>query len=99
LPTTHIRSVWCSFFTFGPSLVITVPVWVFIIVIRLPKHPAQSLGILTAGTFEGFCDFFAGFETRLCFTEDLTLTPGFFMAGCASSCRFDFRPSPAALRV
>jgi hypothetical protein len=43
------------------------------------------------GRFQGFCDFFAGFQARLYITEDLTLTPGFFMAGCASSCRFDFR--------
>jgi hypothetical protein len=43
----------------------------------LPKHPAQCISIFTAGTFEGFCDFFAGFQARLCFTEDLALTTGF----------------------
>jgi hypothetical protein len=36
------------------------------------------------------CDFFAGFQARLCIAEDLTLTPRFFMTGCASGCRFDF---------
>lgn len=44
-----------QFFTFGPSLVITVPVWVFIIVIRPPQapngvrlhtHPRQIPGLL-----------------------------------------------------
>jgi hypothetical protein len=53
----------------------------------LPKHPAQSLSVFTAGTFEGFCDFFTGFQARLCFTENLALPPGFFMAGCASGRR------------
>jgi hypothetical protein len=77
---------------------------VFAVILRIKIHTAspstqRSASHIHPGRFQGFCDFFAGFQARLCITEDLTLTPGFFMAGSASGRRFDFSTFPAALRV